>query len=68
VRAIQLATINAAEYFRLDRLGAIALGYIANLIVTGELSSLRIDMVFSVSVRRYSQPHKQVKLGDGKNG
>jgi len=46
VRAIQLATINTAEYFRLDRLGAVAPGYLANLVVIGELSSLRIDMVF----------------------
>jgi len=46
VRAIQLATINPAEYFRLARLGAIAPGYLANLIVIGELASLRIDMVF----------------------
>ncbi len=46
VRAIQLATINTAEYFRLARLGAVAPGYLANLIVIGELSSLRIDMVF----------------------
>jgi len=46
VRAIQLATINTAEYFRLHRLGAIAPGYIANLVVVGELSGLDIDMVF----------------------
>jgi len=46
VRAIQLATINAAEYFRLDRLGAVAPGYLANLIVLDELANLRIDMVF----------------------
>ncbi|MFC1933077.1 adenine deaminase, partial [Chloroflexota bacterium] len=46
VRAIQLATINTAEYFKLDRLGAIAPSYHANLIVTGDLSSLQIDMVF----------------------
>ena len=46
VRAIQLATINTAEYFRLDRLGAVAPGYLANLMVIGELSSLKIDMVF----------------------
>ena len=46
VRAIQMATINTAEYFRLARLGAVAPGYLANLIVIGELSSLRIDMVF----------------------
>jgi len=46
VRAIQLATINPAEYFRLDRLGAIAPGYQANLIVIDELSNLSVDMVF----------------------
>jgi adenine deaminase len=46
VRAIQLATINSAQYFRLDRLGAVAPGYLANLIVISDLSSLEIDMVF----------------------
>ncbi len=46
VRAIQMATINTAEYFRLNRLGAIAPGYQANLIVIDELSNLPIDMVF----------------------
>ena len=46
VRAIQMATINTAEYFQLDRLGAIAPGYLANLIVISELSSLQIEMVF----------------------
>jgi len=46
VRAIQLATINPAEYFRLDGLGAIAPGYQANLIVIDELSNLSLDMVF----------------------
>ena len=46
VRAIQMATINTAERFRLDRLGAVAPGYIANLIVIDDLSSLQVDMVF----------------------
>ncbi len=46
VRAIQMATINTAEYFRLHRLGAVAPGYLANLIVFGELSCPEIDMVF----------------------
>jgi len=46
VRAIQLATINTAEYFRLNGLGAIAPGYQANLIVIDDLSDLPIDMVF----------------------
>jgi adenine deaminase len=46
VRAIQLATINAAEYFRLDGLGAVAPGYLANLIVVNKLNEMEIDMVF----------------------
>ena len=46
VRAIQLATLNAAEYFGLKRLGAIAPGYTANLIVVGSLSRFKVDMVF----------------------
>jgi len=46
VRAIQLATINPAEYFGLDRLGGIAPGYEANLIVINDLSKLKIDEVY----------------------
>ncbi|GAJ11229.1 unnamed protein product, partial [marine sediment metagenome] len=46
VQAIQMATINTAEYFRLDRLGAIAPGYFANLIVLNDLPNLQINMVF----------------------
>ncbi|MBA7609467.1 Adenine deaminase [subsurface metagenome] len=46
VRAIQLATINSAEYFRLHGLGAIAPGYAANLIVVGDLSTFETEMVF----------------------
>ncbi len=42
VRAIQLATINTAEYFKLDRLGAIAPGYFANMVVIDDLSELSI--------------------------
>ncbi len=46
VRAIQLATINPAEYFELKGFGAIAPGYIANLIVVNSLSDFHIDMAF----------------------
>ncbi|MFC1919148.1 adenine deaminase C-terminal domain-containing protein, partial [Chloroflexota bacterium] len=38
--------INTAEYFRMDRLGAIAPGYYANLITIDDLAGLLIDMVF----------------------
>jgi len=46
VRAIQLATINPAEYFRRQGLGAIAPGYMANLIILGDLPKLKIEQVF----------------------
>lgn len=46
VRAIQMATINTAEHFRLRRVGAVAPGYVANLIAIDDLSKLSVDMVF----------------------
>ncbi|PKH46745.1 adenine deaminase [Dehalococcoides mccartyi] len=46
VRAIQLASINTAEYFHLQGHGAIAPGYLANMIVCQNLEQLDIDMVF----------------------
>jgi adenine deaminase len=46
VRAIQMATINPAEYFRLYDRGAIAPGYVANLISVTDLARLDINMVF----------------------
>ncbi len=46
VRAIQMVTINPAEYFRLAGLGAVAPGYCANLVVLDNLAEMRIDQVF----------------------
>jgi len=46
VRAIQMVTINTAEYFRLHDRGGIGPGYIANLITITDLAKLEIDMVF----------------------
>lgn len=46
IRALQMATINPAEHFRLYDRGAIAPGYLANLITITDLSKLEIDMVF----------------------
>jgi adenine deaminase len=46
VRALQMATINTAKYFRLYDRGAIAPGYMADLITITDLSKLEIDMVF----------------------
>ncbi len=46
VRAIQMATINAAQYFRLDGLGAVAPGYHADLMVFSSLGDLDASLVF----------------------
>jgi adenine deaminase len=46
VRAIQMATINTAEYFRLVGHGAIAPGYYANLIVLNDLDSIAVSDVY----------------------
>ena len=46
IRALQMATINTAEYFRLHQVGAVAPGYVANLLVINDLWKLSVDMVF----------------------
>jgi adenine deaminase len=46
VLAIQMATLNAAEYFRLDDLGAIAPGYRADVISFDHLGRFQIKKVF----------------------
>ncbi len=46
IMAIQMVTINPSEHFRLHDRGAIAPGYIANLITFSSLSDFDINMVF----------------------
>ncbi len=46
VTAIRLGTINTANYFRLNQLGAIAPGRRADLIVFGDLHDLRAEQVY----------------------
>ena len=50
ILAIQMATLNAAEYFRLDDLGAIAPGYRADLVTFNHLGRFRIGKVFKDGV------------------
>jgi adenine deaminase len=50
ILAIQIATLNAAEYFRLDDLGAIAPGYRADLVSFDHLGRFQINKVFKDGV------------------
>jgi adenine deaminase len=46
IRAIQMASLNVAEYFRLEGLGGIAPGYHANMLVIQDLEALDIEQVY----------------------
>ncbi len=46
IRAIQMTTINPATFFELHRLGAVAPGYRANLLVLEDLQDFHASMVF----------------------
>ncbi|MBP7795342.1 MAG: adenine deaminase [Elusimicrobiales bacterium] len=61
VKAIQMATINTAEYFRLNNLGAILPGYSADMIVFDNLKKINIKMVFKNGV----MVSKNGKIVDG---
>lgn len=46
IKAIKMGSFNAAQYFRLCDRGAVAPGYIADLVVFEDLSELKVDSVF----------------------
>jgi adenine deaminase len=46
VTAIQMATINTAEYFSLRQVGAVAPGYRADLLVLDDLETLQVRQVY----------------------
>lgn len=46
ILAIQMATLNPAEYFGLRHLGAIAPGYQADILILKSLSSMEVEAVF----------------------
>ena len=50
ILAIQMATLNAAEYFRLDHIGAIAPGFRADIVTFDHLGRFRIGKVFKDGV------------------
>lgn len=45
VRAVRMATFNTADYWRLDRIGAVAPGYWANLVILEDLESFEVRQV-----------------------
>ena len=47
VLAIQMATINTAEYFRLRNMGAVAPGYRADLLVVHDLETMQVSQVYA---------------------
>lgn len=46
IKAIQMASLNTAEYFNIPNLGAIAPGYKADFVVLPDLKSFKPDLVF----------------------
>ena len=64
VRAVTLASLNTARYFRLDGYGAVAPGYWANLLVLSDLENFTIDEVFykGESVAKNGNPSFDVSV------
>ncbi len=58
VRALTMASLNTAEYFGLRGLGAVAPGYLADLVVLDDLPTCQVDLVFKAGrlVARGGQP------------
>ncbi len=46
IKAIQMASLNTAEYFKLQNLGAIAPGYKADFLVLPDLTNFKPELVF----------------------
>jgi adenine deaminase len=62
MRAIQMATINTAEYFKLDDLGAIAPGYRANLVVLDDIEDIVASMVFYEGMHVADNDNLRIKI------
>lgn len=62
VAAIQMVTLNPAEYFGLRDRGAVAPGYVADLVVLGELPRFNVRMVFKRGQLVAQDRHVLVKL------
>ena len=61
IKAIKIATINAARIYGLKRIGAVACGYKADLVVVDELEKMNIVQVYKDGV-----PFEEIKPPKGK--
>lgn len=52
VYAVEMATLNPARHYRLDGRGAIAPGYIADLVIVDDLKAFSIDSVYKNGEKR----------------
>jgi len=72
VTAIQMATLNPAEYFGLDRAlvprGALAPGFAADVVVLDDLVTFRVDRVYAGGelVTGLGPPQSAAKAGEGR--
>jgi adenine deaminase len=62
VAAVQMVTLNPAEYFGLKDRGAVAPGYVGDLVVVGELPRFNVQMVFKAGTLVAEGRHMLVKL------
>jgi adenine deaminase len=67
ITAIQMATINAAECYRLRDIGGIAPGYDADLVILNSLKDFEIEEVYKKGVLVYSQGKVQFETTDYKD-
>jgi adenine deaminase len=58
IKAIQMATINPAEYFHFRDIGAVAPGFVADIIITDDLREFNVDTVIKRGkvVARHGKP------------
>lgn len=63
VTAIQMATINAARIYRLRDLGAVAVGYRADLVILHDLNELTVDEVYKdgKAYTEFATPMREVQ-------
>ncbi len=72
---VRMATLNAAQYFHLDRLGAIAPGYAADLVVLDDFKSCHVSKVFkngklvaeNGTSLYHPPPHRKVSIRSSMN-